>query len=247
MTLRTLVFWAAPAALFAQAQPAVAPAMALTRRACPGDPAGNVASVDCSFTVTMRFKSLFTGSLSDQALLEAVIYGGVAEIRNSPAEWARSWTGYGYRAGSLYAQNLAKGLTEFGFGAALRVDPRNVSYAQDPAVTNPPTVGRRIGHAFKDFLTVRRSAVDGNGARMPNIPLFAGAAASGFVGDLWYPNSARTNTAIAMRAGGSIATALGASFYTEFSPEIGRALGAIFKRRPTPLPPNPAPGTGVSH
>jgi hypothetical protein len=247
MTPRSLVFLVAPAALFAQAQPAAAPAPALARRACPGDPTGNVASVDCSFTATMRFKDLFTSSLSDEALLEAVIYGGVDEIRNSPAEWARSWTGYGYRVGSLYAQNLAKGLTEFGFAAALRTDPRNVSFAQDPAVTQPSTVGRRIGHAFKDFLTVRRSAVDGNGARMPNLPLFAGAAASGFVGDLWYPNSARTNTAIAMRAGGSIATALGASFYTEFSPEIGRALGAIFKRRPAPLPSNPAPGTGVNH
>jgi hypothetical protein len=194
----------------------------------------------------MRFQSLISGSVSDQALLEAVLFGALDEVRNSPAEWARSWTGYGYRAGSLYGQNFTKGFTEFTLGAAFRTDPRNISYASDPHVTKRPTVGRRVGHAFWDFLTVRTSATNGGGRRLPNIPLFAGATASGLVGDLWYPDSATTRSAIAMRAGGSIATAIASSFYTEFSPEIGRALGAIFKRRPAPMPSGPGPTQGVS-
>ncbi|HLW75751.1 MAG TPA: hypothetical protein VKS01_02180 [Bryobacteraceae bacterium] len=234
------------AGVFGQTAPLAPMASQLTRRACPGDPAGNVASTDCSYTMTMRFEGLWTSSLSDEALLEAAIFGGVDEIRNSPAEWGRTWSGYGYRAGSLYAQNLTKGLAEFGFGFAMRTDPRNVSYANDPAVTKPATFGRRVGHAFKDVVTVRRSKEDGNGKRWPNVPLFAGATASGLIGEFWYPDSARTNTAMAMRAGGSIATAIGSSFYTEFSPEIGRALGAIFKRRPPPLPSSTG-STGGTH
>ena len=194
----------------------------------------------------MRLDSLVSGSVTDQALLEAVLFGAVDEIRNDPAEWARSWTGYGFRTGSLYAQNLTKGLTEFGLEYIMKADPRNISYASDPKSTKPPTIGRRIGHAFLDTMTERESAVDGAGTRWPNLPLFAGATTSAFIGDLWYPNSARTPTAIALRAGGSIASALGASFYTEFSPEIGRVLGAIFKRRPpavpTSTPSTPTPG-----
>jgi hypothetical protein len=219
------------------------------RRACPGDPVGNVASVDCRFTNVMRFRSLISGSVSDEALLEAITFGAVDEVRNDPAEWARSWSGYGFRAGSLYAQNLTKGLTEYAFGMAMKSDPRNISYVSDPKSTKPPTTARRIGHAFKDAVTVRESAIAGDGKRLPNIPLFAGATASGMVGDLWYPNSATTRSAIALRAGGSIATAIGASFYTEFSPEIGRVLGAIFKRRPAAAPsPSPvaAPTPGVN-
>jgi hypothetical protein len=111
-----------------------------------------------------------------------------------------------------------------------------MSYASDPRVKKPAITGRRIGHAFMDFLTVRRSSQDGAGRALPNIPLFAGAAASGLVGNLWYPASVTTPGQTAMRASGSLATALGASFYTEFSPEIGRLLGAIAKRGKTPAP-----------
>jgi hypothetical protein len=185
----------------------------------------------------MRGKQLVAGSLTDQAMLGAIVFSGMAQIRNDPAEWRRSWEGFGYRVGSRYAQNLTKGLTEFGIGEAMRTDPRHVSYASDPRTTKLPTTGRRIGHAFLDFLTVRRSSVAGDGSRLPNVPLFAGATASGLVGNLWYPDSATGPRQIAFRAGGSIATAIGASFYTEFSPEIGRVLGGIFKRGRTPAPP----------
>ena len=155
---------------------------------------------------------------------------------NDPPEWDRDWRGYGYRVGSRYAQGVAKGITQFGFGALMRTDPRHLSYLSDPRVCDldkgckPATVKRRIGHAFMDFLTVRRSSDDGGGKNLPNIPLFAGAAASGFVGNLWYPDTSATAQQAAVRVSGSLATALGASFYNEFQPELGRALGSLFKR-----------------
>jgi hypothetical protein len=211
-----------------------------SRQTCPGDPPANLTSVDCNFTHGQRVTNLVTGSLTDQAILSAVVFGAFAHVRNNPKEWSRDPAGFGYRVGSRYAQGLSRGIVEFGFGELMRTDPRHVSYASDPRVQRSqkqPTTGRRIGHAFMDFLTVRRSAVDGGGRPLPNLPLFAGAAASGLVGNLWYPDSQTTASQTAWRASGSLATALGASFYTEFSPEIGRLLGAITKRGKTPASP----------
>jgi hypothetical protein len=210
------------------------------RRTCPGDPPANLTSIDCNFTNRQRVTTLVTGSITDQAILGAVFFGAVAQVRNNPAEWTRDGSGFGYRVGSRYAQGLSKGVVEFGFGELMRTDPRHVSYASDPRVKDPPTTRRRIGHAFMDFLTVRRSAVDGGGRPLPNLPLFAGATASGLVGNLWYPDSQTRASQTAMRATGSLATALAASFYTEFSPEIGRLLGAITKRGKNPAPPKGA-------
>lgn len=210
------------------------------RVVCPGDPAGNLSSKDCSFTMSLRLESFVTGSLTDQAMLGATFFGAVAQVRNDPPEWGRNWTAYGYRVGSRYGQDVGKGVVEFVFGEAMRTDPRHISYASDPRVTKLPTTSRRIGHAFMDFLTVRQSSAAGDGKALPNIPVFAGAAGSAFVGNLWYPESAKAPGQVALRAGGCLATALGGSFYTEFSPELGRLLGGIFKRGRTPATKAPA-------
>ena len=135
---------------------------------------------------------------------------------------------------------MAKGLATFTVGAALRDDPRHIRYAADPLIESKKTgIRPRIGHAFMDWVTVRRSQADGAGRRLPNLSLFAGAAASGFVGNAWYPDSKATPGQAAIRASNSLATALASSFYTEFQPEIGRLLGGIFKRR------SPPPATGA--
>jgi len=230
------------------------------RRTCPGDPAGNLASTDCSYTQKLRVESLLTSSITDEAMLGSVFYGTIAHVMNDPHEWGRGWTGFGDRVGTRYGQNLGKGLVEFTFGEIMKTDPRHISFINDPRIQPPapgqpactgtstldkdnnnkaaPTVPRRIGHAFMDFLTVRRSSVDGCGSRIFNAQVFAGSAASALVGDLWYPRSARSEQEISLRAAGSLATALGASFYTEFSPDVARVLGAIFKHGKTQ--PNPA-------
>jgi hypothetical protein len=208
--------------------------LAVKRVVCPGDPSGNLASVDCNYTMTLRLTDFVSGSVTDQALLGAVFFGSVAELRKDPPEWKRNWSGYGYRVGSRYAQNLSKGLTEFTFGVIMRTDPRHVSYASDPRIkVHKSGVVPRIGHAFADWATVRRTSEKGDGIPLPNLPLFAGAAASGFVGNAWYPDRLSTPGQALLRGSSSLGTALASSFYTEFSPEIGRMLGAIFKRRPS--------------
>jgi hypothetical protein len=235
--LLAILLFLAPAYPQAQA-PSIADQLVVNRVVCPGDPSGNLASVNCYYTMQLRLTDFVSGSITDQALLGAGFYGSFAELLKDPPEWKRTWGGEGYRVGSRYAQNLTKGLTEFTFGAIMHTDPRHVSYASDPRVkVHKSGVGPRIGHAFTDWLTVRRSSEKGDGAALPNLPLFAGAAASGFIGNIWYPDRLTTPGQALLRGSSSLATDLAYSFYTEFSPEIGRLLGAIFKRRPAATKP----------
>jgi hypothetical protein len=221
----------------------IAPAQALVGRfTCPGDPPGNLASVDCRFTMPMRIATFFGTSVTDQAVLGAAFFGVVAHVRKSPPEWNRDWDGLGRRIGSRYGQNLAKGAAVLGVDAGIRLifgrgtDPRHVSYAADPLIMHTATSGgpwARVGHATMDWATVRLSAQKADGRRVPNLPLLAGAIASGYTGNLWYPDRLTTSSETAKRVGSSLGTALFASFYNEFQPEIGRVLGRMFRRGAT--------------
>jgi hypothetical protein len=221
----------------------------LHRETCPGDPAGNLASFDCRFTPRMRLVEFASTSVTDQAVVGAAFFGTVAYFAHrDPPEWGRGWGSAGRSMGTRYAQNLAKGGANYLVGLAMKTDPRSVALASDPCVERPipggpctgriepATVGARIGHALLDWTTVRRSQKDAKGNRWPNIPLWSGATVSGLVGNAWLPSGQATLKSGAVTAASSLATALAASFYTEFSPEIGRALGAIVKRGRAPSP-----------
>jgi len=215
--------------------PSVQRSLEKTRVNCPGDPPGNLASIDCNFTPALRFEELVSNGLTDGAMLGAGFWGLVAHLRQEPEEWERSWQGFGKRVGTRYAQNLAKSLTAYGVGALLRDDPRHVSYAADPGLTSRRSgVAPRIGHAVLDWATVRRSTHDGNGKRIPNVGLVAASSVSGLIGNTWYPERLRSRTEVGKRIASSLSTAMIASFYTEFSPELGRALGRIVGRRRQP-------------
>lgn len=206
---------------------------ALDRQNCPGDPPGNLELTDCSFTQRRRLTQFVGGSLTDQALVGATFFGAIAQLRGEPPEWKQNLTSFGYQVGTRYAQNLTKGLTVFAISSAMKTDPRHLSYLSDPGTkltSKAPGFGQRLGHVFVDWATVRRSAEDGRGRRLPNLPLFAGAATSGYVGNLWYPDRLANNSQALQRGVGSLGTALMSSFYTEFSPDINRALGAMFKK-----------------
>ena len=216
------------------------------RVTCPGDPPGNLGSLNCDYTKTMRLQKFIAGSVTDQAALGASFFGTVAQGRKSPSEWERDWDGLGRRIGTRYAQNFAKGLVVFGVGLIVGDDPRPVDYASDPLIDKKRREqnllmarerrGRawtRVGHAIVDWATVRKSAPKGDGGRRPNWPLFAGAVASGTIGNLWYPDRLTTGGETAKRIGGPLGTALFASFYNEFRPEISRALGRLFRRGAT--------------
>jgi hypothetical protein len=198
----------------------------------------------------MRLTQWVNTSLSDQAMLGAVVFGAGAQIIKSPPEWGRTWGGYGDRIGVRYTQAAARGTAEYFVGNILHDDPRHLSYKDDPhthyglkirddcragqpiqvypyGVPNH-LVLRRIGHAFVDSVTVRRSNTCGTGARLPAIDRLVGISASAYGGYAWYPRAENSFSNAGERAAGAFGTTLAGSFYTEFSPEISHLLTIIF-------------------
>src|ERR1035438_2531616 len=77
---------------------------------CPGAfPTDLTKTTDCSYTATQRTLDFVSGSVTDQTVLGAVVFGLGAQVIKSPPEWKRTWEGYGYRVGSRYTQALGKG------------------------------------------------------------------------------------------------------------------------------------------
>jgi hypothetical protein len=204
------------------------PELEVQRVVCPGDPAANLSSIDCNFTLGLRLEELVATGLTDQAAAGAVFWGAVAQMRDDPPQWDEDVRGLGSRIGIRYTQNLAKSATAFAVGALLNEDPRHLTYSADPGVGVPKNgLGPRVGHVFVDWATVRKSTESGNGRREPNYGLFAAAFVSGVAGNPWYPTQLRTPAEVGKRAVSSLATALLASAFTEFTPDLGRLLGAI--------------------
>lgn len=236
------------------AQAVAAASNFVARPLCPGGFPTDLSVTSCRYTLGMRRDAFIKNSLTDKAILGAVVFGLGAQIVESPGEWKRTWEGYGKRVGVRYNQAVAAGTAQFLAGFIMNDDPRHISYRNDPhlhaerlaaiskkkrgeATAVDPyaeqphaTVGKRIGHAFFDSLTVRRSSMDGNGPRMPALSRFVGAYASAYGGYAWYAGPENTPKNASLRAAQAFGTDVGASFYTEFEPDIAKLLGAIFKR-----------------
>jgi hypothetical protein len=215
---------------------------------CPGGfptDLNNISGKDCSYRQTARTVDFFSGSVTDQAVLGAVVFGLGAQIIQSPSEWKRTWDGYGRRVGSRYTQAVGKGAAQYIVGSILRDDPRPLAYRDEPGViaaryraVSKGNTGavlahdgwQRFGHAWFDAVTVRRSAASGNGHRIPALSRFAGEFAGAYAGYPWYPAAENTFPKVGQRAAGAFGTALLSSFYTEYKPEITNLLGAIVRQ-----------------
>ena len=101
---------------------------------CPGAfPTDLTKTTDCSYTPTQRTLDFVSGSVTDQAVLGAVVFGLGAQVIQSPSEWKRTWDGFGHRVGSRYTQALGKGTAQYLVGLILKDDPRFLAYRDDPA------------------------------------------------------------------------------------------------------------------
>ncbi len=218
-------------------------------RVCPGAFPTDLTSNDCRYKVKDRALDYVSGSITDQAVLGAVVFGLGAQIIQSPADWKRTWDGYGHRVGSRYTQAVGKGTAQFLVGWALRDDPRFLAYRDDPGVikrrrqavedsqsaaaaSQPLTRDgwQRFGHAWWDVVTVRRSSQNGDGRRIPALSRFAGEFGGAYAGYPWYHAPENSFSQVGQRAAGAFGTAVLSSFYTEYKPEIAMLLGSILRR-----------------
>lgn len=102
---------------------------------CPGSfPTDLTQTLDCSYKPKQRFLDFVTGSITDQSVLGAAVFGLGAQIIKSPSEWGRTWDGYGRRVGSRYTQAVGKGAAQYIVGSILQDDPRFLAYRDDPGV-----------------------------------------------------------------------------------------------------------------
>lgn len=101
---------------------------------CPGAFPTDLTATDCNYTAKARSLDFISGSVTDQAVLGAVVFGLGAQVIQSPSEWKRTWYGYGMRVGSRYTQAVGKGTAQFLVGVITHDDPRFLAYRDDPGV-----------------------------------------------------------------------------------------------------------------
>src|SRR3984885_4298369 len=83
-------------------------------RVCPGAFPADLEATDCKYTASQRALDFVSGSVTDQAVLGAVVFGLGAQVIQSPS--------------------VGKGSAQYLFGLMLNDDPRFLAYHNDPSV-----------------------------------------------------------------------------------------------------------------
>lgn len=150
-------------------------------RVCPGAFPTDLEATDCRYTASQRALDFVSGSVTDQAVLGAVVFGLGAQVIQSPSEWKRTWDGYGRRVGSHYTQALGKGTAEYLFGLMLNDDPRFLAYRNDPSV-----ISRR--RTAVSALTTRGSSGLASASKNPSAESLDALSHDGWqrFGHAWY-------------------------------------------------------------
>ena len=186
------------------------------------------ASVLCAGTVVAQGFSRAPLNVGDKfTLLEeqvfgprsTVITGLAAGIRTArePSSYPQAWSdgkgAFARHFGDNYARHAAQNTARFVVSALRHEDPRYL-----PAASGS-VLGRALhaaGFAFADC--------NDGGHRTLAVANFAGAAASGLVGDAYLPDGFRDATHTRQRALVSLASMAGRNLAQEFAPDITRVL-----------------------
>lgn len=106
------------------------------------------------------------------------LYSGMNQINNQPAEWGKSWSGYGRRYASNFGEfMIQEGVTE-GLAAIMK---RPLDYTP----CHCTGTGKRVGYAFAGAVTDQMP----NGKHPVAIPRIVGAYAGAYGQSTWWPGS----------------------------------------------------------
>jgi len=139
--------------------------------------------------------------------------------KEEPA-WGQGAAGYARLYGARYAQGVTKATGEYLTAWAFKEDPRRKP-------TNCIAWNRTVCAARSLFAQPK----DGGGYR-PVFSTVAGAAAGGFIGMSFYPNTGTVTESLS-RTGTSLATSLLSVELTEFQPDILHLVGRLFAPKST--------------
>jgi len=146
-------------------------------------------------------------------------------VSGYPREWKDGAGAFGRNYGDQYARKAAESFTRFSVDAALHEDPR---YTRS---TSKSAFGR-AAHALA-FTFVDKT--DGGHSTLA-FGNFAGAAASGFVGNAYLPDGWNNATHAGQRSLTTFGGFAIQNLTQEFAPEIGRAFRQLHLPK-LPLPP----------
>ncbi|MGD0772206.1 MAG: hypothetical protein ABSC05_05225 [Candidatus Solibacter sp.] len=135
------------------------------------------------------------------------------EPSNYPQEWSDGTGAFFRHFGDNYARHAAQNTARFVVSALRHEDPRYL----------PAASGSVLGRALHAVGFVFADCND-DGHRTLAVANFAGAAASGLVGDAYLPDGFRDATHTGQRALVSLASMAGRNLAQEFAPDITREL-----------------------
>jgi hypothetical protein len=128
-----------------------------------------------------------------------------------PREWSDGGGAFARNYGSEVGRHVTGGMTHFLAAYALHEDPRYYP-------TSSNNVAARFGHALL-FTVIDRRSADHRDLALSN---FAGAAAAGFIGNLWEPRGFNDITHGGQRAALEMSTFASHNLIAEFSPQLER-------------------------
>jgi len=111
------------------------------------------------------------------------LYAGVNQINDDPAEWERTWTGYGKRYASNLGEFVIQESVTDGLAAIMK---RPLDYTPCGCTSR----GKRLGYALAGALTDQMA----DGTHPIAIPRIVGAYAGAYAQTTWRPDS-RTRAA----------------------------------------------------
>lgn len=161
-----------------------------------------------------RFTDYSVVAFGPPALLTPVFPATIRMLNPSiayPREWRQGIAGFGRNYGHAMAEQTSLATARFATGAILRED-----FRYRPSASRNPLV--RGFHAA-GFAFVDRSD---SGHPRPALANFAGAAASGFVGNAWLPTGFNDVTHAESRAAVAFGGIVGRYLLQEFKPELLR-------------------------
>lgn len=143
----------------------------------------------------------------------SAIRAGINEGLDRPKEWGDGAGGFGWRYGSIYAENLLGQMFQQAVSYKLHEDNRYFASGQR-------NVARRIGYALASTVLARRD----DGSRTVSLSVLGGAATGAIVSRAWQPRSTTTAGDAAVSFGLTMGTRAFINVVREFSPRLARGI-----------------------
>ena len=180
-------------------------------------------------TPKQKFTLAMKTSYDPFTFASSAFQAGLGQASNEFSGYGQGAEGYGKRFAATYTDQFTGAFFGgFLYPVLFKQDPRFFRLGQGP-------IKRRIWHAVREEFVCHTD----KGGRTFNASNVLGAASSGLLSTLYYPDSDKDVPLALSRAGVSLAYGVAGDMLDEFWPDLHRKL---FHKRQKPAPSSPGPG-----